>query len=144
MDDINLFLELNNIKMEITNDLSRLNDIQNFLNVNELYKSNQDLSEKICILNDNCTKKLNNFKNQIDILKNENLKINSNLISKEEEINKLKKQINEMNIIQKDLEYNLNESKNDYKQLKRQLNKDNNQFIEVINDNKKFIKSLFK
>ena len=143
MDDINLFLELNNIKMEITNDLSRLNDIQNFLNVNELYKSNQDLSEKICILNDNCTKKLNNFKNQIDILKNENLKINSNLISKEEEINKLKKQINEMNIIQKDLEYNLNESKNDYKQLKRQLNKDN-QFIEVINDNKKFIKSLFK
>ena len=143
MDDINLFLELNNIKMEITNDLSRLNDIQNILNVNELYKSNQDLSEKICILNDNCTNKLNNFKNQIDILKNENLKINSNLISKEEEINKLKKQINEMNIIQKDLEYNLNESKNDYKQLKRQLNKDN-QFIEVINDNKKFIKSLFK
>ena len=111
--------------------------------MNELYKSNQDLSEKICILNDNCTNKLNNFKNQIDILKNENLKINSNLISKEEEINKLKKQINEMNIIQKDLEYNLNESKNDYKQLKRQLNKDN-QFIEVINDNKKFIKSLFK
>ena len=53
MDEINLFLKLNSIKMEIINDLSRLNDIKNFLNVKELYKGNQDLSEKICILNDN-------------------------------------------------------------------------------------------
>ena len=143
MDEINLFLKLNSIKMEITNDLSRLNDIQNFLNVKELYKGNQDLSEKIYILNDNCSNKLNTFKNQIDILKNENSKINSSLLNKDKEINNLKEQINEMIISKKEIEINFNKQKDENKKLKKQLNKDN-EFIDIMNDNKKFIKSLFK
>ena len=143
MDEINLFLKLNSIKMEITNDLLRLNDIKNFLNMKELYKGNQDLSEKICILNDNCSNKLTTYKNQIDILKNENSKINSSLLNKDKEINNLKGQINEMIISKKELEITLNKQKDENKKLKKKLNKDN-EFIDVMNDNKKFIKSLFK
>ena len=143
MDEINLFLKLNSIKMEITNDLLRLNDIKNFLNMKELYKGNQDLSEKICILNDNCSNKLTTYKNQIDILKNENSKINFSLINKDKEINNLKEQINEMIISKKEIEINFNKQKDENKKLKKQLNKDN-EFIDVMEDNKKFIKSLFK
>ena len=48
-----------------------------------------------------------------------------------------------MIISKKEIEINFNKQKDENKKLKKQLNKDN-EFIDVMNDNKKFIKSLFK
>ena len=86
MDDINLFIDLGAIKHEIEKDFRRIDKIANDLDLQAIYSSNQELSDKVYQMNQNCTKKIENFKSQNQKMEKEIVKLNTANINKDNEI----------------------------------------------------------
>lgn len=142
MDDINLFIDLGSIKHEIEKDLRRIDKISNDLDLQNIYSSNQELSDKVYQMNQNCTNKIENFKAQNKKMEKEILKLNTTNINKDNEIQKLIKGINEIKKQNEECIKKLNEEENKNKKIQSELML-NNEYENLQRENFKYINSLF-
>ena len=142
MDDINLFIDLGAIKHEIEKDFRRIDKIANDLDLQAIYSSNQELSDKVYQMNQNCTKKIENFKSQSQKMEKEIVKLNTANINKDNEIQKLIQEINEIKKQNENCLKKLNEEENKNKQIQSELTL-NNEYETLQKENFKYINSLF-
>ena len=142
MDDINLFIDLGAIKHEIEKDFRRIDKIANDLDLQAIYSSNQELSDKVYQMNQNCTKKIENFKSQNQKMEKEIVKLNTANINKDNEIQKLIQEINEIKKQNENSLKKLNEEENKNKQIQSELTL-NNEYETLQKENFKYINSLF-
>ena len=142
MDDINLFIDLGAIKHEIEKDFRRIDKIANDLDLQAIYSSNQELSDKVYQMNQNCTKKIENFKSQNQKMEKEIVKLNTANINKDNEIQKLIQEINEIKKQNENCLKKLNEEQNKNKQIQSELTL-NNEYETLQKENFKYINSLF-
>lgn len=142
MDDINLFIDLGAIKHEIEKDFRRIDKIANDLDLQAIYSSNQELSDKVYQMNQNCTTKIENFKSQNQKMEKEIVKLNTANINKDNEIQKLIQEINEIKKQNENCLKKLNEEENKNKQIQSELTL-NNEYETLQKENFKYINSLF-
>ena len=142
MDDINLFIDLGAIKHEIEKDFRRIDKIANDLDLQAIYSSNQELSDKVYQMNQNCTKKIENFKSQNKKMEKEIVKLNTANINKDNEIQKLIQEINKIKKQNENCLKKLNEEENKNKQIQSELTL-NNEYETLQKENFKYINSLF-
>lgn len=142
MDDINLFIEISSIKQEIQNDLHKMDKISNDLDLQAIYESNQELSNKIYHLNQNCTSKIENFKNQNNKLEKEILRLTNLNHNQEAKIKQLTEENESIKAEKEQYENTLLEEEAKYANLQNELITQKN-FNSLIEENKAYINSLF-
>ena len=142
MDDINLFIELSSIKQEIQNDLHKMDKISNDLDLQAIYESNQELSNKIYQLNQNYTSKIENFKNQNNKLEKEILRLTNLNHNQETKIKQLTEENESIKAEKEQYENTLLEEETKYANLQNELITQKN-INSLIEDNKAYINSLF-
>ena len=142
MDDINLFIDLGAIKHEIEKDFRRIDKIANDLDLQAIYSSNQELSDKVYQMNQNCTTKIENFKSQNQKMEKEIVKLNTANINKDNEIQKLIQEINEIKKQNENCLKKLNEEEIKNKQIQSELML-NSEYETLKKENFKYINSLF-
>lgn len=142
MDDINLFIEISSIKQEIQNDLHKMDKISNDLDLQAIYESNQELSNKIYQLNQNYTSKIENFKNQNNKLEKEILRLTNLNHNQETKIKQLTEENESIKAEKEQYENTLLEEETKYANLQNELITQKN-INSLIEDNKAYINSLF-
>lgn len=142
MDDINLFIEISSIKQEIQNDLHKMDKISNDLDLQAIYESNQELSNKIYQLNQNCTSKIENFKNQNNKLEKEILRLTNLNHNQEAKIKQLTEENESIKAEKEQYENTLLEEETKYANLQNELITQKN-INSLIEENKAYINSLF-
>lgn len=142
MDDINLFIEISSIKQEIQNDLHKMDKISNDLDLQAIYESNQELSNKIYQLNQNYTSKIENFKNQNNKLEKEILRLTNLNHNQETKIKQLTEENGSIKAEKEQYENTLLEEETKYANLQNELITQKN-INSLIEDNKAYINSLF-
>lgn len=142
MDDINLFIEISCLKQEIQNDLHKMDKISNDLDLQAIYESNQELSNKIYQLNQNCTSKIENLKNQNNKLEKEILRLTNFNHNQEAKINQLTEENDRIKAEKEQYENKLLEEEGKYANLQSELNTQKN-INSLIEENKAYINSLF-